>query len=62
MLNLTINFIHFLIDDSIKCDQLVLKVMSETQSFECGCLVGYYLDRSTFQKCEGIQLQSCYKQ
>ena len=38
----------------MKCEQLVFNVTSKAESFECGCRVGYHINMSTFQQCEGI--------
>ena len=52
MLNLTTYFNYA--DDNMECEQLILPAMSETESFECGCKVGYHLNVPTFQQCDGM--------
>ena len=45
----------------MKCEQLLIDVNGMT-SFECGCQVGYHLNRSNFQQCEGILLLRVHAQ
>ena len=42
-------------DDRMKCELPLIDV-NGMNSFECGCQVGYHLNRSNFQQCEGILL------
>ena len=52
MTDLNISIVHT--DNSIKCEQLAIVIdVNEFKSFECGCQVGYHLNMSNFQQCEG---------
>ena len=42
----------------MKCEQLVIDT-NEIKSFECDCQVGYHLNMTNFQQCEGITF-SCF--